>query len=260
MKKSLPFLIFFSFLSAFTFAQTCTPPTNGTLDAPNTGCSNRVATLKISGVSNATGYNWTIIGSTFTKISDTEYNIVFGTSDITITVTPTNGVNGSCLGTTITKTITVTSAPSKPTITQVGTTLTSSTSTNYQWYLGNNIISGAIAATYSPTQNGTYYVESKNTNGCGTVSDAFTYFTTAIREDAKFKSFSFYPNPVETNINTIFNNKYDLEFFDSSGRKVLENRNLNGEHQIDLSSFNKGIYIMKVTSDGKIAIRKIILR
>lgn len=260
MKKSLPFLILFIFLNALTIAQTCTPPTGGTLEAPNTGCSDRVATIKIVGVSNATGYNWSIIGATFTKMSDTEYNIVFGSGNVTISVTPTNGVNNSCLGTPFTKTITVTSAPTKPSITQTGTTLTSSTSTSYQWYLGSNMIPGATSATYSPTQNGTYYVESKNANGCGTFSDAFTYFTTAITEDAKFKSFTFYPNPIEIHINTVFTEKYDLEFFDTSGRKVLDNKNLIGENQTDLSSFNKGIYIMKVTSGGKIATRKIILK
>ena len=122
------------------------------------------------------------------------------------------------------------------------------------------MIAGATAATYSPTQSGTYYVESKNTSGCGTFSDAFTYFTTAIKEDAKFKAFNFYPNPVESSLFTIFTKKYDLEFFDLLGRKVLENKNLTGESQTDLSAFNKGIYIMKVTSGGKIATRKVIVK
>ena len=259
MKKSLHFLFLFIFLNTFIFAQ-CTPPTGGTLNAPSTGCSDRVATIRVSGVSNATSYTWSIVGANSTKVTDTEYNIVYGSGNVTITVTPANGTNGSCIGTPLTKTITVSAAPSKPTVTQTGTTLNSSTSTSYQWYLGNNMISGATASTYSPTQNGTYYVESRNANGCSTFSDAFTYFTTAIREDAKFKSFSFYPNPVQTTLNTVFTEKYDLEFFDASGRKVLESKNLIGETQTDMSALNKGIYIMKVTSGGKIATRKMIIK
>ena len=259
MKKFLPFLFLFIFLNTFIFAQ-CTPPTGGTLNAPNTGCSDRVAIITVSGVSNATSYTWSIVGANSTKVTDTEYNIVYGSGNVTITVTPANGANGTCTGTPLTKTITVSAAPTKPTVTQTGTTLNSSTSTSYQWYLGNNMISGATASTYSPTQNGTYYVESRNANNCSTFSDAFTYFTTAIREDAKFKSFSFYPNPVQTTLNTIFTEKYDLEFFDTSGRKVLESKNLIGETQTDMSSFNKGIYIMKVTSGGKIATRKMIIK
>ena len=259
MKKSLHFLFLFIFLNTFIFAQ-CTPPTGGTLNAPSTGCSDRVATIRVSGVSNATSYTWSIVGANSTKVTDTEYNIVYGSGNVTITVTPANGTNGSCIGTPLTKTITVSAAPSKPTVTQTGTTLNSSTSTSYQWYLGNNMISGATASTYSPTQNGTYYVESRNANGCSTFSDAFTYFTTAIREDAKFKSFSFYPNPVQTTLNTVFTEKYDLEFFDTLGRKVLESKNLIGETQTDMSALNKGIYIMKVTSGGKIATRKMIIK
>lgn len=260
MKKSLPFLFLFIFLSAFTFAQICVIPTGGTINGPNNGCSDRVGTYTVTGVSNATRYDWVITGANFTRMSDTEYNIVFGSGNVTITVTPVNATNGPCSGTPLTKTITISSAPAKPSITQTGTTLSASTSTSYQWYLGSTPILNATTATYSPTQNGTYVVESKNANGCSSFSDPFTYFTTAVREDAKFKSFSFYPNPVETRINTVFAEKYDLEFFDTSGRKVLESINLNGETQTDLSFFNKGIYIMKVTSGGKIATRKIILK
>lgn len=259
MKKFLPFLFLFIFLNTFIFAQ-CTPPTGGSITAPATGCSDRVATISVSGVSNATSYTWSIVGANSTRVTDTEYNIVFGSSNVTITVTPANGTNGSCTGTPLTRTINVTAAPSKPTISQTGTVLTASTSTNYQWYLGSNMIAGATTATYSPTQSGTYYVESKNSNGCGTFSDAFTYFTTAIKEDAKFKAFNFYPNPVESTLFTVFTEKYDLEFFDTTGKKVLENKNLNSENQTDLSAFNKGIYIMKISSGGKIATRKIILK
>lgn len=260
MKKSLPLLFLFIFLSLLTLAQTCVIPTGGTINGPNNGCSDRVGTYSVTGVSNATSYNWNINGATFSRTSDTEYNIVFGSGNVTITVTPINAANGPCSGTPLTKTIIVTSAPAKPIITQTGTVLTASTAPSYQWYLGSNIIAGATAATYSPTQNGTYYVEVKNANNCSAASDAFTYFTTAIGEDAKFKSFSFYPNPIETTLNTVFTEKYDLEFFDSSGRKVLENKNLIGETQTDMTAYNKGIYIMRIISSGKIATRKIILK
>jgi hypothetical protein len=256
MKKSLPFLFLFFFLNTFIFAQ-CTPPTGGILNAPNTGCSDRVATITVSGVSNATSYTWSIVGASSTKVTETEYNIVYGSGNVSITVTP---ANGSCAGTPLTKSIIVSASPTKPTITQTGTTLNSTTSTSYQWYLSSNMISGATASTYSPSQNGTYYVESRNANGCSTFSDAFTYFTTAIKEDVKFKSFSFYPNPVQSTLNTVFTEKHDLEFFDTSGRKVLESKNLYGETRTDLSTFNKGIYIMKVTSGGKIATRKMIIK
>ncbi|TKC00371.1 T9SS type A sorting domain-containing protein [Pedobacter cryophilus] len=263
MKKLLPFLFVLTFLlPIYSIAQTCVIPAGGVINGGATGCTDRVATYTISGVSNATTYNWVITGAQdFTRVSDTEYSIVFASANVTIQVTPINQTNGPCAGPVVSKTVAVSASPAKPVISQTATTLTSTTSTSYQWYVSNTLIIGAISQTYNPTQSGVYRVEAKNTaTGCSTFSDPINYFTTAIREDARFKTFSFYPNPVVTSLHTNFSERYNLEFYDTSGRKVFENNNLNGEQETDLTSLNRGMYLMRIISGDKRATRKLILK
>jgi hypothetical protein len=96
--------------------------------------------------------------------------------------------------------------------------------------------------------------------GCGIFSDPFNYVVTAIKEDNKFDGLTFYPNPVTTTIHVEFVQKFDVEFFDISGRKTLQKSNLKGNEEINLSQLNRGMYIMRVNSGGKFAIRKLILQ
>jgi hypothetical protein len=262
MKKILPLFSLILLISFFTTAQTCINPTGGTINGDVNGCVDRVGTYTVTGVSNATTYNWVIIGAVASKVNDTQYSIVFSNpGTVTITVTPINQTNGPCSGTPITKTITVSNTPNRPIITQTGATLsTSAGAASYQWYVGSTLITSATSQTYAPTQNGQYRVEIKNGAICNIFSDPFNYTVTAIKEDQKFDNFSFYPNPVMTTIHVNFVKKFDIEFYNLNGQKVLQKANLQGEQEIDMSNLNKGIYIMRIKSEGKYAARKIILQ
>jgi hypothetical protein len=264
MKKILPLFSLILLISFFTKAQTCVTPTGGTISGDANGCVDRVGTYTVTGVSNATTYNWVITGAVSSKVNDTQYSIVFSNpGTVTITVTPINQTNGPCSGAPITKTITVSSTPNKPVITQTGTTLSASAgAASYQWYVGSTLITTATSQTYIPTQNGQYRVEVKGTapSSCNIFSDPFNYAITAIKEDQRFDNFSFYPNPVITSIHVNFVKKFDIEFYNLNGQKVLQKANLQGEQEIDMSDLNKGIYIMRIKSEGKYASRKIILQ
>jgi hypothetical protein len=264
MKKSLPLFIVILLACFITKAQTCVNPTGGTINGNAYGCIDRVETYSISGVSNATTYNWVIAGATGSRVSDTEYSIIFSNPGaVRITVTPINQTNGPCSGTPVTKDITVSTTPNKPIITQTGTDLSASSgAASYQWYVGSKLIQGATNLTFTPTQNGQYRVELKSAvpASCSIFSDPFNYTVTAIKEDQKFDNFSFFPNPVVNTIHVNFVKKFDLEFYNLNGQKVLHKTNLQGENEIDMSNLNRGIYIMRINSEGKYAARKIILK
>lgn len=261
MKKLLPFLfVIASLFPILAHAQTCVIPTGGTINGSDNGCSDRTSTYTITGVTNANDYIWVITGAQgFTKVSITEYSIVFGSTNVSIQITPKNN-NGSCSGAVVSKTVTVSASLVKPLISQIGSVLNTTTATSYQWYAGSSAISGAILQSYTPAVNGLYTVEVKNAAGCSTFSDQFNFIKSSVKEDVRFKTFSFYPNPVVGVIHTNFMERYDLEFFDASGRKVLQNQNLSGDQETDLTTLNKGIYIMRINSGNKNATRKIIIR
>lgn len=265
MRKLLPFLLLLSLPIQNLFAQ-CTTPGDVTITGPgitnNTvtggGCTDRVATYTVS-ATGANDYEWNITGTnSITRKSATEYTVVFENNNVTIEVTPKSG---ACSGTKKTVTINVTQTPSKPFIVQTGNELDAGvTASSYQWYSNSSPITGATARTYSPASNGVYLVEAKNGNGCSSYSANFNFFRTAIREDAIFSNFSFYPNPVTTQLFVNFNKPFEVSFLNLSGQETLQKTDLQGKQEIDLSSLKRGLYLMKITSDGKTAVRKLLLK
>ncbi len=257
MKKLLPFFFVLSLFSNSIFSQ-CTTPGDVTITGPLTGCTDRVATYTVSSVG-ATSYEWKITGTNSqTPQSATSYSIVFENSNVVIEVTP---MNGTCAGNKKTITVAVSQTPNKPFVVQSGNTLdANTTAASYQWYLGSTPISGATSKTYSPPSNGTYLVEAKNTQGCSVFSNSFAFFRTAIKEDAIFSDFTFYPNPVSTKVFVNFTSRYELAFANLSGQEVLRQTALQGKQEIDLTSLKRGVYLMKITSDGKTAVRKLLLK
>lgn len=257
MKKLLPIFFLLGFLSPSVFAQ-CTTPGDVTITGPLTGCTDRVATYTVTSAG-ATNYEWKITGtSSQTAQSATSYSIVFENSNVTIEVTP---MNGTCAGNKKTITVAVTQTPNKPNVVQSGNTLDAvTTAASYQWYLGSNPVSGATSKTFSPTSNGTYIVEAKSAQGCSVFSNNFAFFRTAIKEDAIFSDFTFYPNPITTNVFVNFTRRYELTFANLSGQEVLRQTMLQGKQEIDLTSLKRGVYLMKITSDGKTAVRKLLLK
>lgn len=73
--------------------------------------------------------------------------------------------------------IEVFSGPTKPIITQHEEVLTSSSTTNNQWYLNGSAIVGATSQSYTTTIPGSYQVGVSNGNGCISMSDIVTIST-----------------------------------------------------------------------------------
>jgi hypothetical protein len=77
------------------------------------------------------------------------------------------------------------------------------------------------------------------------------------------EGFATYPNPVTNNRFTISSNSNDekeLVIFNVLGKKVLTSSFLGTKSTIDVSTISSGIYILKVTEDGKTATKKLVIR
>lgn len=82
------------------------------------------------------------------------------------------------------------------TINNVTKEISSSSFNSYQWYLNNAIIPGANSQVYTPTQNGDYFVEVTDANGCKgkSVVRKITWFI-GVNSIEDFSFINVYPNP-----------------------------------------------------------------
>ncbi|GAB0156509.1 hypothetical protein CHRYSEOSP005_17740 [Chryseobacterium sp. Alg-005] len=74
--------------------------------------------------------------------------------------------------------------------------------------------------------------------------------------------FSIYPNPAKGGVFTIENTKNDavFEIYDVSGRLIRKEEKLNkGKNKITIDGVQKGIYLLKISSDGAAISKKIVV-
>lgn len=75
--------------------------------------------------------------------------------------------------------------------------------------------------------------------------------------------FASYPNPVSDgilNISSASTSVKEVTIFNLLGKQVLSSRFSGVNKNIDVSSINAGMYILKVTEEGKMATKKLIIR
>lgn len=129
-----------------------------------------------------------------------------------------------------------------------GDTLTSYGATNYQWYRNGQPIQGATGAAYIATQGGEYAVEITDNNGCKTKSTAITLM--AVSELGRDVNFTIYPNPAAGgNLQLAITSECigcNIEIFDITGKQVYESKIKGPKQEIDISTFAKGMYVVKV--------------
>jgi PKD repeat protein len=110
-----------------------------------------------------TYYDWTGSLLSIIDTANNEVTVVFdtvGTAHLNLFALNMCGQSNG------TKTITVHALPTPPVITQNNNILTSSSASNYQWYLNGSIIPGATNQTLIISQTGAYSVVVSNSNGC----------------------------------------------------------------------------------------------
>ncbi|MFO0356596.1 MAG: aryl-sulfate sulfotransferase [Sphingobacteriaceae bacterium] len=141
-------------------------------------------------------------------------------------------------------------APPQPTISLSGNDLVCTSATTYQWYFNGDLLPGANSQTYTPSQNGIYVVRTTDANGCVYVySSSFIFGTpTKINKYSNIASVEVFPNPSNGtyNIKLLGNYDYKISVKDINGKELLTSFNA---EQIDMNSYNAGVYFMTISND-----------
>lgn len=234
------------------------PGPSGPISGSSTVCQEQEnVNYSVSKIINATSYIWELpIGASGSSISN---NISVDYSNSAESgVIRVKGRNSCGNGTGTLLQIRVNSKPSTPVITQSGNVLTSNAISGNQWYENGLLIPGATDQTYNPDHKGSYYVV-VTINGCSSNISNIIQLTD-VDELSEENGILIYPNPL---INTLTieipesMKKPHLEIINSIGQVFLssfiENKSL-----IDLSDLSSGAYIIKLTSENSVLIKKFI--
>jgi len=87
--------------------------------------------------------------------------------------------------------------------------------------------------------------------------------STASVKDNAIEGFTTYPNPITNNTFTLTSkssSKKLVTIFNVLGKKVLSSSFSGVKSNVDVSAISSGIYILKVTEDGKTATKKLVIR
>jgi len=133
----------------------------------------------------------------------------------------------------------------------------------YTWYAEGSTTPAGTGATFAPTANAKYKVVFADKNSCSSESDYVMY--TSMERKLTESNLKVYPNPFKTDFDIRMNasgSTADLNVFNMMGQKVAskraEVRNGIVNESIDLSDEPSGVYFLKVVSQGREQVVKIV--
>ncbi len=167
-------------------------------------------------------------------------------------VTVTSADN--CSAASAPETVTAFPLPAVPVITRVNDTLISTPSAGYQWYFNNTILDGSTDPTLTITQNGNYYVEVSDTNGCTNQSAQFNVTSVGIADITVTGNVKLYPNPNTGSFVLEFTTatEREMEINDITGKVVVHTSSTSMRTDIT-TNLSKGIYLLRVKQNHKYA-------
>lgn len=246
---------------------TINPGTNvgASIAASSSFCAGSIATFTANASNGGTApsYQWQVNGSNVGTNSSTFSSSVLINGDVvTCIINSSNSCAINNPETSNSLSVLINPLPSTPVITLSGATLTSSAASGNQWYNGSGIILDETGSSYSPTQNGNYFVIVTDGNGCSSDSSNLILITGV--DESSAVSFSIYPNPNNGDFIVElknFNNEETLvELVSVLGQSVYSEKTTNKKIHINSMNFSTGIYFLKVSSERYTKIQKMIVQ
>ncbi|NWJ52325.1 MAG: T9SS type A sorting domain-containing protein [Bacteroidetes bacterium] len=224
-----------------------------------------VLSVKASGGTGVYSYSWKPSTGLDNPLSATPITTPSASTAYTVEV------NDGNVSSSATVTITVLPRPDKPaiTISTDGKSLVSSSLQGNQWYKETTLIQGATNSSYTPTENGKYYVRVIDYAKCQSdLSDMFLYPPLGLPEDKLVPLLTYSPNPFAGTLNISYTLRsatpVSLMVSDITGRclkqLVYEAQQQPATYQIDagLGSLQNGVYLLILKTKDKSIIKRVV--
>lgn len=222
-------------------------------------CDSGFTTLTATGAAPGEDYIWydSLIGGSVVQLNGSGYMTPVLSDTVTYYATRYDTILLCESSPRVPVTVFVIPSPATPTITQSGTSLTSSASIGNQWFFNGAAISGATAATYNIITNGTYTVL-VTINGC--VSDTslpVSMISVGMDEEGGSGECYAFPNPftTETQIHYVLNKQSNvkIEMYNALGQKIesiVNGPQVPGSYEFTFSAkekgYRSGVYYLKI--------------
>ncbi len=147
----------------------------------------------------------------------------------------------------------------EPTVLIDGDIIKSSPSEGYSWYLNGELIEGETSQEYTVSEDGNYSVIITNINGCQAVSNQINFSALSVEDFIEEFGVNVFPNP-SNGILKVSNPKNlngKLEVYDMLGRQVIMDHKLS--KTIDLTSYSRGIYFIRIIIEDKVFVKNIVI-
>jgi len=220
---------------------------------------------------NTSNYSPTILGATDICDGDSiqlfttgypSYLWSTGSTSSAIVFTEVTNLSG-CRGWSDTVNVTWHALPTKPVINVIGNdTLEYATTIDLQWFYNTDSIIGANDTILVAQNNGDYYVQVTDANGCSANSDTVNVIILDINQPEVESGIVLYPNPNKgvVKIDVTDNEIIELILVDIQGKELMHKSVIKQENvQLDLQHLPNGIYYLKLVKRDSFNLEKVIL-
>jgi hypothetical protein len=209
---------------------------------------------------NPTSWKWLFPGATpNNSTQQNPTNICYyapGTYSVTLIIT--NAAGSDTL--TVSPMITVGSTPNPPVITKIGLdTLICSHASSYQWFFNGSPIVGATDSFYVATQPGNYSVQITDSFGCNRLSNGVFVSVDEISEQTLI---AIYPNPTTSSSILQLNAQLkdaEVVIYDMLGKEIVRKKLTGNRMEIEKGSLESGVYFVRVSTEERQYVQKIII-
>ncbi|HQP04967.1 MAG TPA: T9SS type A sorting domain-containing protein, partial [Bacteroidales bacterium] len=236
------------------------PAANHSITGEQSICQGQQTVVyQIEALDNTDSYIWTLPDGATGNSNTNSISVNFGLNAVSGNISVT-GHNNCGDGQTISLPITINPLPETPSITMENQTLISSSAEGNQWYNQLGIIEGATEQIFSPQEDGDYYVI-VTLNGCMSNPSNMIHVSLIGIQTIAGNEIVIYPNPADTWVQIEFEKEIHakIEIHNTLGQ-IVNATYVAPRQPIDVSNLAPGMYIVKISQEGRKFQSKLIIK